>query len=53
MCTVGLVFAPLVPLLPVAALFFIWLTSWVYKYEYMFREVSVIENGGVRPYDHH
>jgi len=45
-CTVGLAFAPLVPLIPMGALLLMWLNSWVYKYEFMFREASAIERGG-------
>jgi hypothetical protein len=46
------VFAPLVPLLPAVALPLMWLNSWLYKYNLMFRDISVIENGGVSSYDH-
>jgi len=44
--TVGLVFAPLAPLLPVGAVLILWINSWVRKYESMFCCVPSIENGG-------
>ncbi|PSR72720.1 hypothetical protein PHLCEN_2v11415 [Hermanssonia centrifuga] len=46
MGTVGLVFAPLAPLVVVAAAIVFWLSSWVYKYQLMFVFVSRVETGG-------
>jgi hypothetical protein len=46
MATVGLVFAPLAPLVAVAAAIVFWLSSWVYKYQLMFVFVSKVESGG-------
>lgn len=48
MGSVGLVFAPLAPLVAVAAAIVFWLGSWVYKYQLMFVFVSKVESGGVR-----
>jgi hypothetical protein len=45
---VGLVFAPLAPLVTVAAAAVFWISSWVYKYQLMFVFVSQVETGGVR-----
>ena len=47
MGTVGLVFAPLAPLVAVAAAIVLWISSWVYKYQLMFVFVSKVETGGV------
>ena len=47
MGTVGLVFAPLAPLVVVAAAVVFWVSSWVYKYQLMFVFVSRVETGGV------
>jgi Calcium-dependent channel, 7TM region, putative phosphate len=47
MAAVGLVFAPLAPLVPVAACIVFWMGSWVYKYQLMFVYVSKVESGGV------
>lgn len=47
MCVVGLFFAPLAPLVAVAAAAVFWLSSWVYKYQLMFVFVSRVETGGV------
>ena len=47
MATVGFVFAPLAPLVPVAAAIVFWVSSWVYKYQLMFVFVSRVESGGV------
>ena len=47
MGTVGLVFAPLAPLVPVAAALVMWISSWVYKYQLMFVFVTRVETGGV------
>jgi len=44
--TIGLVFAPLAPLVPVGAVLVIWINSWVLKYKLMFRYVSFVENAG-------
>ena len=48
MAAVGLVFAPLAPLVAVAAAVVFWVSSWVYKYQLMFVFVSKVESGGVR-----
>jgi hypothetical protein len=47
MGTVGIVFAPLAPLVPVAAALVMWISSWVYKYQLMFVFVTRVETGGV------
>jgi hypothetical protein len=47
MGTVGLVFAPLAPLVAVGAAAVMWINSWVYKYQLMFCYVSQVETGGV------
>jgi calcium permeable stress-gated cation channel len=47
MATVGFVFAPLVPLVALAAAVVLWVSSWVYKYQLMFVFVSRVETGGV------
>jgi hypothetical protein len=47
MVAVALVFAPLAPLVPVAAAIVFWLSSWVYKYQLMFVFVTKVESGGV------
>ncbi|OCH90575.1 DUF221-domain-containing protein [Obba rivulosa] len=46
MGTVGLFFAPLAPLVAVAAAIVFWISSWVYKYQLMFVYVSRVETGG-------
>ncbi|KAG6857190.1 hypothetical protein H0H87_008255 [Tephrocybe sp. NHM501043] len=46
MGAVGLVFAPLAPLVVVAAAIVFWLGSFVYKYQLMFVFVSKVESGG-------
>ncbi|KAF9451515.1 DUF221-domain-containing protein [Macrolepiota fuliginosa MF-IS2] len=46
MGAVGLVFAPLAPLVVVAAAIVFWISSWVYKYQLMFVFVSKVESGG-------
>ncbi|KZT05389.1 DUF221-domain-containing protein [Laetiporus sulphureus 93-53] len=46
MGTVGLFFAPLAPLVAVAAMVVFWLSSWVYKYQLMFVFVTRVETGG-------
>ena len=48
MGAVGLVFAPLAPLVVVAAAVVFWMSSCVYKYQLMFVFVSKVESGGVR-----
>ena len=48
MGAVGLVFAPLAPLVAVAAAVVLWIFSWVYKYQLMFVFISKVESGGVR-----
>lgn len=47
MGAVGLVFAPLAPLVALAAAIVFWMSSWVYKYQLMFVFVSKVETGGV------
>lgn len=47
MATVGLLFAPLAPLVTLAAAIIFWLCSWVYKYQLMFVYVTRVESGGV------
>ena len=47
MGAVALVFAPLAPLVVVAAAVVFWMSSWVYKYQLMFVYVSKVESGGV------
>jgi hypothetical protein len=47
MGAVGLVFAPLAPLVAVAAAVVLWIFSWVYKYQLMFVFTSKVESGGV------
>ena len=44
---VGMVFAPIAPLVPLAAAIVFWISSWVYKYQLMFVFVSKVETGGV------
>ncbi|KAI0645179.1 DUF221-domain-containing protein [Trametes meyenii] len=46
MGTVGFFFAPLAPLVAVAAAVVFWISSWVYKYQLMFVFVSKTETGG-------
>ncbi|KAK0460961.1 DUF221-domain-containing protein [Desarmillaria tabescens] len=46
MGSVGLVFAPLAPLVPLAAAIVFWMSSFVYKYQLMFVFVSKVETGG-------
>ncbi|KAF8911516.1 hypothetical protein CPB84DRAFT_1812352 [Gymnopilus junonius] len=46
MAAVGLVFAPLAPLVALAAAIVFWMSSWVYKYQLMFVYVSKVESGG-------
>lgn len=46
MGTVGLVFAPLAPLVVLASAVIFWVSSWVYKYQLMFVFVSRVESGG-------
>ncbi|KAF9486012.1 DUF221-domain-containing protein [Pholiota conissans] len=46
MGAVGLVFAPLAPLVVLAAAIVFWMSSWVYKYQLMFVFVSKVESGG-------
>lgn len=50
MGAIGLVFAPLAPLVPVACAVVMWISSWVYKYQLMFVFVSKVETGGVSSY---
>lgn len=48
MVAVGLLFAPLAPLVVVEAAVVFWISSFVYKYQLMFVYVSKVESGGVR-----
>ena len=51
MAAVGLVYAPLAPLVALAAAVVFWISSVVYKYQLMFVFVSKVESGGVsEPY---
>lgn len=50
MGVVALFFAPLAPLVCVAAAVVFWISSWVYKYQLMFVFVSKTETGGVGPH---
>lgn len=43
-----MMFAPLAPLVVVAAAVVMWLSSWVYKYQLMFVFTTKVETGGVR-----
>lgn len=47
MAAVGLVYAPLAPLVSVACALVFWVSSVVYKYQLMFVFVTKIESGGV------
>lgn len=47
MVAVGLVFAPLAPLVAAAAAVVFFISSFVYKYQLMFVFVSKVESGGV------
>lgn len=46
MGTVAFVFAPLAPLVVVAAAVVFWFSSWVYKYQLMFVYTTKVETGG-------
>ncbi|KAF9012502.1 hypothetical protein BDQ17DRAFT_1321508 [Cyathus striatus] len=46
MAAVGLLFAPLAPLVALAAAIVFWLTSWAYKCQLMFVFVTKVESGG-------
>ncbi|KAK7045521.1 hypothetical protein VNI00_007353 [Paramarasmius palmivorus] len=46
MASVGLVFAPLAPLVALAAMIVFWISSWVYKYQLMFVFITQVETGG-------
>ncbi|PPQ63045.1 hypothetical protein CVT24_005991 [Panaeolus cyanescens] len=46
MATVGLLFAPLAPLIALAAAVVFWLCSWIYKYQLMYVFVTRVETGG-------
>ena len=48
MVAVGLLFAPLAPLVVIEAAVVLWISSFVYKYQLMFVFVSKVESGGVR-----
>lgn len=47
MASVGLVFAPLAPLVALAACIVFWMSSWVNKYQLMFVYTTKVETGGV------
>jgi hypothetical protein len=47
MAAVGLVYAPLAPLVALAAAVVFWMSMLVYKYQIMFVFVSKVESGGV------
>jgi hypothetical protein len=47
MAAVGLIYAPLAPLVALAAAVVFWISSIVYKYQLMFVFVSKVESGGV------
>jgi hypothetical protein len=51
MACVGIVFAPLAPLVAAGTAIVFWISSWVYKYQLMFVFVSRVETGGVSPYN--
>ncbi|KAJ7647702.1 hypothetical protein FB45DRAFT_734225 [Roridomyces roridus] len=46
MGAVGLVFAPLAPLVPLAAAVVLWMSSFVQKYQLMFVYITKVESGG-------
>jgi len=46
MAAVGLIFAPLAPLVALAAGVVFWMSSWVYKYQLMFVYITKVETGG-------
>ncbi|KAK1234247.1 hypothetical protein PQX77_002554 [Marasmius sp. AFHP31] len=46
MAAVGLLFAPLAPLVPLAAAVVFWIGSWVYKYQLMYAYTTRVESGG-------
>ncbi|KAF8161274.1 hypothetical protein B0H34DRAFT_840346 [Crassisporium funariophilum] len=46
MAAVGLLFAPLAPLVALVAAIVFWLSSWVYKYQLLFVFVTNVETGG-------
>jgi hypothetical protein len=46
MGTVAMVFAPLAPLVVLAAAIVFWISSWVYKYQLMFVFTTKVESGG-------
>jgi hypothetical protein len=44
----GILFAPLAPLVSLAAAIVFWLSTWVYRYQLIFKFVTRVESGGVR-----
>ncbi|KAF5322095.1 hypothetical protein D9619_001978 [Psilocybe cf. subviscida] len=42
----GILFAPLAPLVSLAAAIIFWLSSWVYKYQLVYKFVTRVESGG-------
>ena len=47
MAVVGLIYAPLAPLVTLACMVVFWISSVVYKYQLMFVFVTSVESGGV------
>ena len=47
MAAVGLLFAPVAPLVPLAAAVLFWIGSWVYKYQLIYCFTTKVESGGV------
>ncbi len=50
MVAVGILFAPIAPLVVIEAAVVFWISSFVYKYQLMFVFVSKVESGGVRTF---
>ncbi|KAF9565599.1 DUF221-domain-containing protein [Agrocybe pediades] len=46
MTAVGILFAPLAPLVTLAAAIVFWLCSWIYKYQLVFMFITRVESGG-------
>ncbi|KAF9485981.1 DUF221-domain-containing protein [Pholiota conissans] len=43
---IGLLFAPVAPLISLAAAIIFWLCTWVYKYQLMYKFITRVESGG-------
>ncbi|KJA28921.1 hypothetical protein HYPSUDRAFT_128668 [Hypholoma sublateritium FD-334 SS-4] len=43
---IGILFAPVAPLVSLAAAIHFWLCSWIYKYQIMFKYITRVETGG-------